>query len=109
GIYTLEVTVGGCTVSTAMEFAVTGSEDEINEILKVYPNPTDGQLLVKTPVEVGQISLVNSMGQVVDVFSSRDQETRGEWRLDITHVRPGVYFLKSAFHHKSAIVKVIRK
>lgn len=109
GIYTLEVTVGGCTVSTAMEFAVTGIEDELDEIMKVYPNPSDGQLLVKTPLEVDQISLVNSMGQVVNVFNGRNQETQGEWRLDITNLRPGVYFLKSAFHHKPLIVKVIRK
>lgn len=73
----------GCYLSTG-ETPVTG-------LLSVYPNPTSGQLFVKSdePVKDVTVSVINLLGQVVYVntFSSSEIE------IDVSQLAPGIYTL----------------
>jgi len=61
--------------------------------IKIYPNPTNGQLRVSGDISDGKdIQIYDVVGQVV--FTSHLSELSPETTIDISHLANGLYFLK---------------
>lgn len=60
--------------------------------ISVYPNPTKGPLFIQSQIK-GEIhiKLWNAQGQVV-----RQESFRGQSTLDLSGIKPGVYYLSSS-------------
>ena len=56
----------------------------------IYPNPTEGQLHIQGSQQDYQMSLLDLSGRVM----MRHGSLRGTVRLDVGHVRPGLYVVK---------------
>lgn len=72
GSYQVEITVDGCTVRSAAfedEGIITDVDEEINQAVRIYPNPAQETLVTELPVglirgEV-QVQLINSQGKLL--------------------------------------------
>lgn len=108
GKYTLEVTIGNCTTTSEMEYAVTATSEEFGSSVQVYPNPTSGEIFVNTPRQTESISLMNSLGQEIGTFAITDTATAKTGYLNVRHLTPGIYFLKASFRERNVVVKIIK-
>ncbi len=68
--------------------AVNSSEPEQPQSLKVYPNPSNGSLLLSWPLEFGRVEVRNIAGQVLHTQTL----DRGIQPLNI-QLPPGIYYL----------------
>ena len=66
--------------------------NEMDNAFRVYPNPTDGQIVVET--EAAQVAIYNVMGQIVE---EKDTEN-GVAVFDLGRLSNGFYFIKKIFH-----------
>ncbi len=62
--------------------------NEMENAFRVYPNPTDGQIVVET--EAAQVAIYNVMGQIVE---EKDTEN-GVAVFDLGRLSNGIYFIK---------------
>lgn len=97
------------SVSTSGRLMGHGFSDET---LRVYPNPTDGRLLVSFTAEQAgttALSLRNLQGQ--EVFSQMVETAVGsnQYQLDLDSQPQGLYFLQLGSRADAATVKVILK
>jgi hypothetical protein len=72
----------------------TDMEEPLISNMEVFPNPSDGIITVSwkgTPL-VGEVKILNSLGQVV----GKKGMTRlnSQMQLDLRHLSPGLYFLQ---------------
>lgn len=58
--------------------------------LKIYPNPAENMLNIKSPERINSVEIFNSLGQNVGDFDY-DQN---ELKLNVSHLKPGTYFFK---------------
>ena len=69
---------------------VLGLEDLVLESeFTIYPNPASTAILINKPndIELENITIYNSLGQIESEISQKDQ-------IDVSHLRPGFYFIK---------------
>jgi len=60
-----------------------------NDHLVAYPNPNNGEFIIKTLVDM-DITVVNELGQVVEIASANESN---DHVINIRHLTKGVYFL----------------
>lgn len=58
--------------------------------LKIYPNPAENMLIIKSPERINSVEIFNSLGQNLGDFDY-DQN---ELKLNVSHLKPGTYFFK---------------
>ncbi len=63
------------------------STQNLNENLKVYPNPTRTKLFISSDQEIISIDLVDGLGKTVGIDFQHDA-------IDVSHLARGVYLLK---------------
>lgn len=80
---------------------VTGINENKNENLIVYPNPTTGRFIIATN-NGSNIELFNVFGQEVEFKSTAFQN---KVQIDITNQSNGVYFIKI----DSSVVRVVKQ
>ncbi len=95
GSYAVEVTVNGCTETSACENIATIGISELEDLFfKIYPNPNHGVFTFETagssagPVDV---KIYDLLGQVV--FETH-YTTQGKHAIDLGMVRGGMYTLR---------------
>ncbi len=76
------------------------------ELVSIYPNPSNGLVVVKTPLLNAQVSVFDINGKKVFTQTTSSFETL----LDLSHLANGVYQLNivsenSSFNHKVMINK----
>jgi len=70
------------------------------ETIKIYPNPTNGILNIKSSEQVDdELVIYNVLGKLVSYFKLQSQN-----QIDVTHLSKGLYFLK---FNKSGLVKKV--
>ncbi len=73
---------------------ISQRETPLNSLLELYPNPTRERLFVKWKgQEAEQIQLLDVNGRILNTFLVKHDVP---FELDVQHLPPGVYFVKSA-------------
>lgn len=74
----------------------TGIDNSLLETVSIYPNPTSDVLFVKTELlsaSAVNLQLVNMNGQVVRTLTHATASGRQAYRLELTDLAKGIYFL----------------
>ncbi len=89
GNYAVIVTIGACSDTSACVTVtnVSVAERELQNLIKVFPNPVQEQLNLQTDETVLTLTIFNTMGQ--QVFT-QGQKTGP---VDVSSLAPGAYFL----------------
>lgn len=109
GIYPLTVTDSkGCAQYLEIEVDEL-SPKEILDQIQIYPNPTDGDLLLEINRKLysdGHAKIINALGQEVLDFTIKKEFTKIS--LDLKSLASGTYFLLIKFESEQKILKIIR-
>jgi len=84
---TLEHMAEGILPTT--DCSLSTNEYVIEKEIKIFPNPTNGQINFNTKYEIGKVTIFNSIGQVV--FKKIPNNNS----INISYLIDGVYFLRS--------------
>ena len=110
GIYTFEPDFGK-EVFIQMKIDTEVSIDEVglDPFVKVFPNPTDGQVNIQ--YEFGmmrdvKVTVTSAMGQVV-YEEHLGQVNWGRHPVDLSNASPGVYFVKVQSGDESTVKKIV--
>ena len=110
GSYTVSVSSDHCmdTADCANIVYVGLVENTFLGEIELYPNPTDGKLIVEfeNPHKSIQIKMVNALGAVVLKQISKDKKSI---TIDISSLPNGMYFLTLSESEKSATYKILKK
>jgi hypothetical protein len=90
------------------EFNIVGIDVGIEHIetnmIKVYPNPTNGKLYV-----TGMTDVTNSDIEVFDMYGRKQKaESRKKNEIDIPHLPVGIYFVKITTEKGKVVKKVVK-
>lgn len=99
GIYTVCLTAtnstGSNTVCQEISVVISSDEDIVkNQLLRLYPNPTQGRLTLEADALAGkevEVLVYNMLGQEEKVFSH--QSMPANWNIDVTNLQQGTYLL----------------
>lgn len=110
GDYTLQVTdANGCTGSET--FVVDGNvsvEEQLNEEIQIFPNPTNGHINISIPSDQQfNLEVLNLQGQVVVLDQS--VSTGSIIQLDLSEQRSGLYTIKITSDHINKTVKLLKQ
>ncbi len=111
GNYAVEITVAGCvTTSECMEVDINALsiEDNLMDSLKVYPNPTSGNLNVALNgvYQTVEAQLVSITGKVVGQYQFSNTN---EFQIELNQFNSGVYFLNLKADQLDAVtIKVVK-
>ncbi|MEM6298042.1 MAG: T9SS type A sorting domain-containing protein, partial [Bacteroidota bacterium] len=120
GTYFASVTYAtGCTtLSNAQRYFINvggggplGTDDEVLELV-IYPNPTDGGLILQIPsdwVGSADITLINSIGQTMLSQHIEATESLQEVRFDISGYASGAYIIQVQTAEGTFAEKVIKR
>lgn len=92
------------TKNKLVQFAGISENIKENNI-SVYPNPADSKVSIEADLEIGQITLINNLGEIVLSQSVNGQATQ----LDIIRLSEGFYLMKIEFRNNQVMVKKIIK
>jgi hypothetical protein len=84
---------------------ITGINDAYKNDIKIYPNPTSGNLFINAGKSVERLSIINGFGS--EVFH---QENLGEMtQVSLSSLPSGLYYLKIAFEEDLKVFRIIKK
>lgn len=87
--------LGAINYSQTLELRVDDYYDENSEIIRLFPNPNEGNfkidILTILPEGNNQISIFNSSG--MSIYSSNISETENPVEINLEHPAPGSYIL----------------
>lgn len=115
GNYTVTLTVTDTvcgtvdTISKTVTPTIGLSEFTLSGSIDVYPNPNNGTFNIDFDLDGNQdiqLSLVNSMGQIVYQKYLGTVDGQSKVELNADHVAPGVYYLNVIANGKRAITRV---
>ncbi|MCG8515333.1 MAG: T9SS type A sorting domain-containing protein, partial [Halanaerobiales bacterium] len=72
------------------------SEDRQSVSFKVFPNPSNGQIFITDPsnsIPLERIQVRNISGKLVYDKTIGNEESINQYRVDLSYVNPGIYFL----------------
>ncbi len=109
GSYTVKVTAGSCeTVSEPFEILVLSSE-EASDGLTLYPNPVVNELTIKGLRGKGTISFFNIDGKSKAQTLSFNNNSLVEKGVDVSLLKPGIYFAVIETKESKSILKFIKQ
>ena len=113
GNYTVEVEdPQDCTgKSDAYNFTFTGLEHFHNGQLKIFPNPGNGQYILKSFSNTNEkinIEIFNSKGGIVYSAKLDSFEKGSEAKIDITKQAPGIYILRVVSQSDQSLIKLYK-
>lgn len=108
-IYTNE---DGCVGSATSEVLVvinTGLDlnNAKEQGLQAWPNPTEGQLLLRgmPPTGTVQVTILDAMGRTVDAFTT----TGSSANIDIGAMQSGVYWLRTTVDNAQQVLRIVKQ
>ncbi len=107
--YSVTGTSNGCVGNTSITQSVSAGTG-VNSFaaaetsaLKIYPNPSKGDLMIAGDQEMN-LSLVNNLGEVVKIISLNAQNN---YKAPLTNLANGIYFIVGDNDHKTISQKII--
>lgn len=102
GNYAVEITVGSCSdTSTCVAINTVGIDENKNELISIYPNPSRGQFTIELN-EPAQVEIIDAIGKIV--FS---QQVNSGKQLINLESENGIYFLKITSSEKQRTERII--
>lgn len=99
----------GCLGSSTIDVTVDGclSIDEMEEMVSVYPNPTDGLVVFNNLQLIGVKSIVvtDAFGKLLNTTTSISNETT----IDLTNYSTGVYFVQIYTADQMILKKLLKE
>ena len=100
GRYQVEITIDGCTVRSevfADEGIITGVNEEINQAVRIYPNPVQETLVTEVPsaLAVGEVTvqLINSQGKLLQEQRLMLQDPVSNSTFEVGGLPTGLYIV----------------
>lgn len=92
GDYKVDVTIGGCTVTSncITLTTLTSQEFSLNNTINVYPNPSKGLLNINS-IEDFKLNIYNNLGQFIKTISGKANTNNN---YNVSDLPNGIYFLK---------------
>jgi hypothetical protein len=96
--------------------STTTAINELQNDIKIYPNPTDGQLIIDNgQLTIENIAIYDMIGQ--SVYSSTlgisplwgDKGGLSMLRLDVSHLPSGIYFIRIQTENGVVMKKVVKQ
>lgn len=117
GLYTVEVTINGCTVRAAalnVVIIVTGLEDDIvfSETVNLFPNPVQDELKISISNDIlGQhsISFYTNDGRLMRQEKRLKDERDETFVFDITDMSQGNYLIQITSPKGTTVKKIIKQ
>lgn len=95
------------TVSATLSIGVGVGEMFSGDVF-IYPNPAGSQLAVGSHHSaIVSIEMINVFGQLINILYA--DEKRGEVPVDLSRLKPGIYFLKVQTEQGTSVRKFIRQ
>lgn len=91
---------GTTTTSTTASL----NENEAQLIIHAYPNPFDNEIVIDLEGEVGQVEIINPLGQVVLI-----EDVYGIEKIHTENWSPGLYYLKVILDNEVREIKMMKK
>lgn len=86
------------------------AKNDKGEILKIFPNPTNGQVSISWSMpQVQQINLYDLQGKQLKTIAMTQSENLQQQNLDLTNFPKGVYWIKIQTPHTTIIEKIIHQ
>lgn len=105
--YSVTGITGNCsalaTVTVVIDLCTGIKENAAGIVAAVYPNPTNGQLVVETEVHA-MVTVVNVTGQEV----LKQSTTGAKTEISLAAFTPGIYFVKIRSGNSQKVVKVVK-
>lgn len=104
GNYAVEVTINGC-VDTSACFIVdyTSIEENDENDISIYPNPTNDRLIIVNTVGVKSV-------EIIAVTGERIKELVGSFNaLDVSDLSNGIYYLRVNYQSESETFRFVKK
>ncbi|OFZ67202.1 MAG: hypothetical protein A3D92_11410 [Bacteroidetes bacterium RIFCSPHIGHO2_02_FULL_44_7] len=107
GNYAVEIDNGTCTVTSECILIdhVGIIKTEGAELIKVYPNPTNGVFTISGVDGTTHIEIFNSLGQALQLLPSESSAIT----IDIAEYSTGVYYIKVKSHSAEIVQKIIKQ
>ena len=104
--YVEAIDVDSCTAISNKIIFLIESTNEINIFINIYPNPTNGELIVKCSDYYNKILIYNSIGNQVLSFYNEGLKKR-ETIIDLSSYSKGIYFIQIEVHNELIKQKII--
>ncbi len=111
GVYRLDVTLNGCTVTDSKVFAVTAIEPSNSGAagITIYPNPVKETLRVSVDADAKPVgSMYNLMGAYVGPVNFESSGSRYKGEYSFNKESSGFYFLRVERGSKVDVVRIIK-
>lgn len=108
GNYAVEVTFNGCVDTSACEnITGVGLNELINNVISIYPNPTNGVVNIKLSdnTTVANYSITTIEGKVVEIGKTSTNSIS----IDLSKEVNGIYFIKIDTENSSTVYKLIKQ
>lgn len=105
GTYTVTLTVQGaiCSDQHSEQIVVT-SLGNVNQTTKLFPNPPNTSITIDNSLLVEEISIYESQGKLLMSMKPKGSKIQ----IDISHLAPGVYYLKLSGKDTTTVHKIIK-
>ncbi len=87
-----------------IEDAPVGTAEELSSQFSVFPNPTNGPLIIDNITEDGKLTIHNAHGKIV----MTQNLSTGRNQFDLNGLLDGVYFLEIIVGNKLVVMKVFK-
>jgi len=88
-----------------IETGIVGINSKNFAGITVSPNPSTGKLSVNSSELINSIEIIDAAGQSV----LRERINANEKTIDISKLKPGLYFVRINGEHKTEVVKILKK
>jgi hypothetical protein len=108
GTYSVEVSVGDCVSARSNEktFLVTTAEEDIDELVRVSPNPATEKISITVSERINSITLYTNMGMEITPASIR-KESAISCSMNVSNVPEGLYILKLSTNSGIYIKRIV--
>lgn len=109
GSYAIIITDGDCAdTSDCMDINSVGIDSYLQNVVKVYPNPTNGQFTIETGSWSNtniNITITNQIGETVYYLDGAQPKSN----IDLSHLAGGIYIIQITDGGRSVIKKLSKQ
>lgn len=104
-VITYTVNEQNCTFNIIVDEGTNSELQNLDATTFIYPNPSDGNIIINSANKIDNFEIINSIGQIVKSYNN--DNNNNTVRLDLSNLENGIYFIKinNASLHKMIILK----